>query len=413
MCLRISYPIDSTVFRSLADAGLCAPLAPCLHTVYGEHGWHQMDEALILLGGSSFRKLELNLSHLSDRLGPRMPNILGRLCAAAPNIEKFAVSQHGHVTYSMCALASLKNLRVLDLSMVTGSICHHTDLIPALASLEHLEELSIPDTSDDRIAGSGTFVPCAGFTRLRKLGVIGGLSTLPMLFANLPDLRLKDLRFARLERRDLSFFHQIIQSCSHKQRLSIEVLHVHYISGSNRAVPLVPDISPLFKLPNIQEFSVAAQEVCLIDDAGFRAIGEAWPNLVSLNLQCYPLMETEPAAPTVHGIVMLMARCLNLRTISLPSIRLVRENRIVEPPFLVTGHRWLPHCYNLPDDWISGIDVGRLVDMLWPLFGVVYTEESNSSLKLFSDKWSIVLHEMALAQKEHQALRSRRMDMIA
>ena len=108
----------------------------------------------------------------------------------------------------------------------------YIDLLRGLARLEHLEELSIPDTMDtttrpyDKDTQS---MPIRGFRSLKKLTIAGGLWTAPLLFAALPDIRLTELHFVRLKQACLPPFDELVLSFSAALRKSLEILHVGYL----------------------------------------------------------------------------------------------------------------------------------------------------------------------------------------
>ncbi|EPS95777.1 hypothetical protein FOMPIDRAFT_1025622 [Fomitopsis schrenkii] len=163
---------------------------------------------------------------------------------------------------------------------------------------------------------------------------------------------------------------------------------------------LISIISPFLRLPHVTSFSVTTnKETWLVDDDGLRVIGDAWPELVSLHVSCKPVGVQEPVAASIHGIAALARRCTGLRSVKLSSLAMLRAARIVEAPYLVSGNRWLPDDVDFPEDRvISNIDVARLVDILWPLFGVAY----SPAVDVFSEKWRAVLREVVRVQNEQE-----------
>lgn len=404
------------MFHSLIIAGLGAPIAPHLYAIYSDSGWYNMHEALLLLCGPFLRDLVLNLGHLHFLLVRRMPNALGRLRAAAPNVERLVLRAGPALPAKVCigAVLSLPHLRALDFSTVYGTMLDHIGLIEVLAGLEHLEELVLPDEWDSptRPYGKYHISPRAGFKNLKKMSVVGGFWTVPLLFAAFPDLRLNELRLVGLKHCCVPPFDELVQSCSDSLLNSLNILHVGYVPRfrpGQYAVKLllappevVPAISPLFALPNIRAFSVSTEGDCLVQDDDLLDIGEAWPGLASLSIKYNaPAKKAMPVAPTVLGVTSLVNICPNLRSLELPFVVPLRAGYAVEPAYVFTGSRHFPHFASLPgpSDGVDSIDVGRLVDIMWPLFGVL---DSPMLLDpyLCSEDWSTVLCAIVHLQNE-------------
>lgn len=413
--LRVSWPVETAVFCSLAAATHGTPIAPHLRSIYGNCSWYNMHEALILLGGRALRTLDLDLSHLHRFLGRRTPYALARFCDVAPNIERLVAHSQPYVKFSWTALLGLKQLRSLDFSTMYGSILDHLELFPALAHLQHLEELTFTDEAHTSTRPHAKYhMPlCAGFRNLKKMTVIGGTWIVPLLFAGLPDLRLKELHLVGLKHGFLPRFDEIVDSCSRALRSSLEILHLDYVLHFHLLVgvalaepPFAPHkimeaISPFFELPNIREFSFASQGLCMIQDDDLVEIGTVWPKLVALRFECTAPVELfMPVAPTVLGIVSLAKFCPNLRSVNLPYIVPLHGSYLIEPPYIVTRYRWMPRCADLPgpEDGIQAIDVDRLAEIMWPLFGVVYHATMKADSHPLSEKWDAVLSKVAHIQ---------------
>ena len=413
--LRNSRPIETAVFNSLATSGLYACITPHLHAVYGNCGWYNLHEALIMLSGSFLRDLVLDLKQLRDLLGRRTPHALTRLCAAAPNIERLVIRGHSVELARACigAIAGLKQLRTLDLSTFAGSILDYMDLLRGLACLDHFVELSIPDTMDTTTRPYDKdmqLAPVRGFRSLKKLAIAGGLWTAPLLFAALPDVRLAELRLVGLKHACLPPMDELVLSFSAVLRQSLEVLHVGYVLrfkprvGAVGPPPAPPDIvdavSPLFALPNIRVFSLATEGDCNIQDDNLLDIGEAWGGLVSLCIQHTSPASTEVSiAPSVHGVIALIDICPNLRRLVIPYVIPLHAGCSVKPAYMFTGNRYDPHPASLPrsNDKLDEVDTGRLVDIMWPLFGVADTWMMLNA-HLFLDYWGRVLCGIAHEQ---------------
>lgn len=429
--LRVSWPVEIAVFRSLTSARLGTPISPQLSSIYGNCEWYNMHEALLLLSGPSLRRLELDLSHLHHLLARRMPNVLARFCAVAPNVQELIARSQPYVKIPWSDLLDLENLRVLDFSTLYGSILDHLDLVPELACLEHLEEITFSDESNTSARPHSRFrrmIPCAGFKNLKKMTVIGGAWIVPMLFAGLPDLRLKELHLVGLKHGCLPPFEEIFESCSDSLRSSLETLHIDYVlrfrhwqcAHAIKSPPSPPKIVravvPFFALPNIRELTVATEGVCFIQDDDLLEIGHAWPKLVSLHFQhTAAAVETKmpAAAPTVLGVASLAEICPNLCNIRLPFIIPLHGSYLVEPAYVATKTRWIPEYASLrggPSHDIQHIDVARLAGIMWPLFGVVYHKafKPKGDSNPLVEQWDAVLSEVARMQTNWETSRQRR-----
>ena len=413
--LRVSWPVETAVFQSLAPVALKTPLAPRLRSIYGNCSWYNMHHAMLLLGSPALRIVNIDLSHLYHLLGRRMPYALSQLCAVAPNVEQLMARSHPYVQFSWTALLGLKNLRVLDFSAMYGSILDHLELFPVLARLERLEEVTFTDEAHTRTRPHAKcHLPrCAGFQKLQKMTVIGGAWIVPLLFAGLPNLRLKELHLVGLKHGFLPPFDEIVQSCSGALRNSLEILHLDYVLRYHFLVgvalagpPLAPreimkDIFPFFAFANIKEFSFSSQGLCMIKDDDLVQIGIRWPKLASLRFKCTaPVRLFTPVAPTVFGIASLARSCPNLRSVGLPYIVPLHGADLIEPPYIVTRYRWIPLCANLPGpgDTVEPIDVDRLVEIMWPLFGVVYHSALKADSHPLYEQWDAVLSKVAHIQ---------------
>ncbi|KAI0733833.1 hypothetical protein C8Q72DRAFT_942120 [Fomitopsis betulina] len=395
--------VHADVYRHLAQLDM--PLAPHLHTICCHHEWSRDVEAILRLSGPALRTLVLSDCYVLPEARAHFEATLDGICAAAPNVQKIIIHGGGGIP-AQFLLCGMKHLRSLDLAGSLASILHAMDSIDTLATLDCLEELSLRGDYDQPRYRRGPLLPRPGFASLRKLTVRGGLRSIPDLFSGLPDLQLKELHVEDLKYEHLSNFEDLVQGFRPLLRNSLETLSISYgilcyiveigiamVAGPPE--PLIPIISPLFSLPNIKRFSLTSYKYSwVVDDSGLSAVAHAWPDLVSLRLSCRSV-GGDPVAPSIHGIAELANRCTGLRTIRLSALEMLRAVRTVEAPYGATANRFAPSGVELPEDnAIDNIETGRLVDIVWPLFGVIYPEEED----MFSEKWNTVLREVAQVQ---------------
>lgn len=411
-----SDEVDSSVFQSLVEVGLGTHLLPQLHSIYCTREWAGMPEALRMLSRPALRHLTLNAGREHPQQQTQVEWLLSFVCVLAPNIESLALGGNGQVP-SLQGLKQMRHLRTLEFVVTQASPQNHRALVLALAPLKQLEELTLRDVSSSHSAdlGSLTPAPYAGLAHLRKMTVIGGLQIFSALYARLRDLRLQELCLDDLPPEQLPHLEDLVHHCSPGLRTSLSVLRIKCRTSTRVRIiddqpsppstpaPLVLPIRPLLELPNIRTFSFEAQNTFIIDDEDLHAIGHAWPQLASLDLRCTATDENPPVAPTIHGVASLVKLCRGLRSVKLPSIVTLGADRVVEAPYALTKNRRLPEDEELPDDAIKDVEVGRLVDILWPLFGVAYSPRVDT----FSERWSAVLREIARVQNERERSRAK------
>ncbi|KAI0733830.1 hypothetical protein C8Q72DRAFT_949568 [Fomitopsis betulina] len=398
--LRTKYSVHANVYRHLAQLG--APLVPHLHTICCHHEWSCDVDVIRRFSSPSLHTLVLGSCYVGQpESQPHFLESLEGICAAAPNVQTIIMHGGGGMP-AHSLLRGMKHLRVLDLSMTYASIVHALGCVETLANLDSLEELALRDDCDPIQYMTIPLPPRPGFASLQKLTVHSGIQTIRNLFVGLPDLRLKELELLDVPYRHLSEFEDLIQTCRPALRNSLETLSIVYgldiVSNVLPPDPLISIISPLFSLPHIKNFSLSSYKYTwIVDDSGLRAIAYAWPDLVSLLLSGPWVGGDEPVAPSIHGIADLASRCTGLRTVELSSLEMLHAVRVVEPPYHATANRWPPLGAELPEDRaINNIETGRLVNIMWPLFGVVDSSKEDA----FSDKWSAVLREVARVQDE-------------
>ena len=413
--LHSTWPVKMAVFHALFKAGLFSRLAPRLHTIYGTSSWYNVHEALLLLSSPRLRELTLDLGHLYRLLGRRMSSVVRSLCNAAPGLEKLVLLGNSVPLSRACIdiFAGLEHLRVFDMSALSGTVLQCDYFIPALARLEYLEELALPDRWDSSTSpfapGKYDLPPSEGFKQLKKLTVVGGAWVVPALFAAYSnDLRLTELRLVDLKHGCIPPLDKIVLSCSHALRYSIEVLHISYVlrftprPGAVGPPPAPPEvvraISPFFGFPSIRTFSLATEGDCLIEDDDLYDIGEAWPRLVSLAFGYNAPVKTEMSiAPSIHGITALVDACPGLRHLLLPFIITLHSPYAVLPAYHRAGRRYLPLPAGLPKCGVEDDDIDRVVDIMHPLFGVVDSPDLQDP-SLFPSIWREVLYKIAQMQ---------------
>ncbi|KAI0733841.1 hypothetical protein C8Q72DRAFT_559652 [Fomitopsis betulina] len=402
--IRATSAIHSDVYRHVAQ--LDEPLIPHLRTICCHQEWSRAVEVILRLSGPSLRSLVLGSCYVSAEYEPHFLEQLDALCAAAPNVQMIKIHGSGGMT-AQTLIGGMKHLRSLDLAGSYTCILHGMDNLETLANMEDLEELALRDDCDQPVFERCPALPCTGFASLRKLTVQSGIRSIPELLAGLPDLRLKELHLDDLGYEYVSTFEDLIQSCSTELRNSIENLNISYgykrVSKIVPTDPLISIISPFFSLPHIKEFSLTSYEYpWLVDDSSLRTIAHAWPDLVSLRLSCHSPIKVggeEPVAPSIHGIADLANRCAGLRSVRLSPLVMLRAVRIVEAAYYTTTTRWPPLGAKLPEDRaVENVETERLVDIMWPLFGVTYSSKENA----FSEKWNAVLREVARVQTQRR-----------
>ncbi|KAI0733845.1 hypothetical protein C8Q72DRAFT_930480 [Fomitopsis betulina] len=368
--IRATSAIHSDVYRHVAQ--LDSLLIPHLRTICCHQEWSRAVEVILRLSSSSLRTLVLGSCYVSADYEPHFLEQMDALSAAAPNVQMINIHGSGGMT-AQTLIGGMKHLRSLDLAASYACILTSMDNLETLANLEDLEELAVQDDYDLFLYKRCPILPCSGFASLRKLIVQSGIRSIP--------------EFTEL-------------------RNSIETLNISYgykcLSKIVPTGPLISIISPLFLLPHIKDFSLTSYRCpWRVDDSSLRVIAHAWPDLVSLHLSCpSPVGRDPPVAPSIHGIAALADRCVGLHSVSLSPLVMLRAVRIVEAAFYATSNRWPPLGAELPEDHaIENIETERLVDIMWPLFGVTYSSKEEAA---FSEKWSAVLREVARVQQQRK-----------
>ena len=201
--MHVTHRIDRSVFEHLSCADLGFHPVPRLHTLYGPV-WqlpHQ-SEAVALLSGPALRRLSIGFpnpnfipSRADDEIAcqyrPIVRALLADVAASATSLKSLTVNSIPHPSL-LEPIGVLRGLLRLDLSTIWHT--YDLELLSALEMLDQLEELLLGDRFIARDA-----MPCKGFKMLRKLIILGGISTVPDLFAALPNLRLKEFQALGVE----------------------------------------------------------------------------------------------------------------------------------------------------------------------------------------------------------------------
>ncbi|KZT64875.1 hypothetical protein DAEQUDRAFT_740996 [Daedalea quercina L-15889] len=400
--LRTSRRVDPWVFLRLSHSNLSTPLAPRLHTIYCMHDWPYADMAVSLLSGTALRTLVLafggpDRTIADDRKLPLNRHnyapgpLLRDVAAAAPGLEKLVVG--------MCAYAGLlhpiggmKSLRELDLSGMWVAI--DMALLQALAGLERLEDLALPNTFDGQDVAL-----CRGFKNVRKLTVRGGIRTIPPLLAALPDLCLKELRLSSLIIEGVTPIYSLVSSLSPGSHSSLETVCIDDLSTprSTAAAPVLTLIAPFLALPNIRSFNLVAADPLCITDEDLCTIGGAWPKLARLSLSGDATYEREPVAPTLHGIIQLTNMCPELHDVyfSLVALAFGPENSVA--PCRSEDVPELALDIQVPDNKIR--DAHHVARVLWSIFprlSIINLDRTRFK------KWAAVLEEVVSLRNKQQ-----------
>lgn len=394
--LHCARRIDPAVFLRLSLSRLGAPLTPRLHTLRVHSGWPPYkDMAAQLLSGPALRTLAVTFACAEattwvttdskpplDRHSYALRMLLADVAAAAPRLVSLQVCGGAHASL-IAPIGTMHALRKLDLSLMVRPF--GTDLLRALAGLEELEELALPNKFDAREA-----VPCRGFKNVRSLTVLRGAQTVPSLLAAMPDMRLREFSLANVESEDIDLIQAVADALSAGPGVHLEVLSLPAILTDWPPIlnqPLSTLLAPFFALKRIKSLHLDCKQPLPTMDEDLRMIGRAWPELEHIHL-AYTNFVPDIVAPTINGMVELAYSCPGLKDVCFFADRSVLDPWFTVPLNGLNGPPWIP------DEQIR--DVGQVARLLYSTFGL----RKNKGIDR-ARKWDAVLHEMA---KLHQGL---------
>ena len=393
MCLKSDHHIDPTVFLCLARARLGTPLTPRLRALYtNTYGPPYLDIAIGLLAGITLRELTLTLAPaLETRLplrdtrhqyAPRV--LLAELTAAAPALEYLEVRacSHASLLEPIGAFRSLKKLALWKTEMPFGM-----PLLQALARLEELELLELPNTFD-----VFTAAPCRGLKKLRALTVTGGMRTVPALLNSLPDLRLNELQLFHVVCEEMAPLEALAAALRAGPGVKLEHLRLQDFTGG----PALTDASvstlfqEFFALGGIRRFNLSSDQTLNIQNDDLRKIGLAWPKLQQLCVQYDTRYAREFAAPTIWGIILLANKCPELDDVYFSAVMPSAHSNSTVAPLRTEEFRDIVLNLCIPDERIR--DVRQIARVLHSaLGGKIHHGELD---KGHYGRWSAVLEHM-------------------
>lgn len=350
-----------------------------------------MDMAVGLLSGPALRTLALTFARADATVTDdwRLPlnrhlyaprGLLADVAASAPLLESLTVHACAHASL-LEPIGAMHGLRRLDVR--AAQVPFGVDFLRALAGMDKLEELMLPNMFDARGAA-----PCSGFKNVRELTICGGARTVPALLAAMPDMHLCKLVLSNMICEDLAPIEAVAAALAAGPGVSLKELRLDNFSvgrALSRA-PVSTLLAPFFALQGIRCLVLQSDDPLVISDEDFRKIGRAWPKLEGLVLQ-NTFDNLESVTPPIEGIIELANACPALDCVSFPG---TKPYAALESAFLFDTQRQTPLDIQIPDERIR--DVGQVARVLLRAMGKLRIV--NLDREQYRN-WSAVLDEMA------------------
>jgi len=347
---------------------------------------------LLLFMAPSLSSMTLFIDCPQSLEGPRSPDdyifmsLLRTMESKCPLLENLTLNNQDPREIPLHSFVHFSNLRSLDISEFRMS----QDALLVCAELDNLVELIIDVIGIE----DGLLEASKGFMRLEKLDVTGTLSSVahllkailsPVLWSIIVSVTPENLGwkewhkcFVIVGSRSVSVLRNVVFIASSSPSASESVT-----KGSRTFLSV---IRPLLNLHKVEEITLDFLDTpgdVSLEDNDVKAMANAWPTLVTLDLRLRLSKACESAAaPSLVSLVSLAQSCPQLQNLCLPSLRLEISSAQVEvmAPLMSHGLKAL----SIDDENLSipkPIPVARVLDRLFPRIEVDVPGDKSGGLK--------------------------------
>jgi len=373
--------IDPSVYACLFRCNNGDPLLPGLQDL----DWSQElpnETSLLFFLAPSLRRLAFEVLSRQGRdpaltvMDYALEMLFSKIAVDATYLEELTLVGVRH-WQSMTPLVGCKKLKHLNLSdawPIGESISDVLSILTGLTQLSSLDIQCASSVASRRGVGDPTHFP-----HLVRLSAGGDDTSVASLLANIVLPQLEELHL------DLTFptsEHDIDRSirefnlAANTPKLHTLIIMTQTLSDDEHVLPqsLLDIVKPLLGLKQLVIFGFCLTQLQLnVSDDDIRQIAQAWPKLDSLWLD----MPLSAVRPSLHALHIIARTCLDLKTLSLPSI--FHSNDIPD----TTGLH--PHGLVRLFVHVQGVDAEELNRYSTSLFPLLQIVVLNRSFPRFPD----------------------------
>ncbi|KAI0672395.1 hypothetical protein C8Q78DRAFT_990844 [Trametes maxima] len=283
--------------------------------------------------------------------------------ATVPDVEELCL-EGIELPHSLESLQAFKRLRNLHLGSVTAPVAVILSYCSAMPNLSSLSaDLTGSHPPSDLYAshiGQARGKDGPSLNALQILRVAGSPSSIEELFNGIssPTLHAASLAISTHEH-DNDGGRRCVAHLSARFAASLHTVRVQYTRMADRtptdARPFAQYARPLFLLRGLRECTLAIEDPAPVsmEDADVRAMAEAWPALVSLDVSAMQQSGTTGTLPCVTALEAFAQHCPDLVSLRVP----VRQDVVALDAWDNTCE--IPHAHGLRSLWLSGVWFAR------------------------------------------------------